>query len=149
MCIHNYDCKCRRMRYLSAGVYSKREVMNWIDGNHLISLFNNVNISLSRVFCVMCNRKALFLFKNAQSLVCSCTSYGHRHHCLMSFHFERCYCREKMSIAEREGWRGARERLATDCISMHLFHLFMIPFLNRKKGILFVRNRLFYLQVFM
>jgi hypothetical protein len=34
-------------------------------------------------------------------------------------------------------------------IAMHFFHLFMIPFLNRKKGILFVRNRLFYLQVFM
>lgn len=68
----------------------------------------------------------------------------------MSFHFERCYCREKMSIAETERKEEREdERLATDCISMHLFHLFMIPFLNRKKGILFVRNRLFYLQVFM
>lgn len=93
-----------------------------------------MSISLAGFFLRYVHQKRHFYYsKNAQSLVCSCTSYGHRHHCLMSFHFERCYCREKMSIAEswkkgREGWRK-RERdwqlIAFQCIySIFLWYHF-------------------------
>lgn len=66
MCAHNYDCKYSdecNIYLQRSEEYSKREVMNWIDGNHLISLFNNVNISCGFFFALCASEKALLLFK--------------------------------------------------------------------------------------
>lgn len=155
MCAHNYDCKYSdecNIYLQRSEEYSKREVMNWIDGNHLISLFNNVNISCGFFFALCASEKALLLFKKC-AIACLFVHFIWSSSSLSDVVSFRTLLLSRKNVdrrklKEREGGME-EERLATDCISMHLFHLFMIPFLNRKKGILFVRNRLFYLQVFM
>ena len=115
-----------------------------------------MSISLAGFFALCASEKALLLFKKC-AIACLFVHFIWSSSSLSDVVSFRTLLLSRKNVdrrklKEREGGmeeERERERLATDCISMHLFHLFMIPFLNRKKGILFVRNRLFYLQVFM
>lgn len=148
--------------------------MNWC--NHLISLFNNVNISwyffssclfLLREKIALLNnsKKALLLFKKfairlfvraLHMVIVIIVSWW----CWCRFNsqwFQRCYCREKMSIEKKqvsnveERERKKQQKKTGNWLHFNaVYSIFLwYHFLNRKKGILFVWNRLFYLQVFM